>query len=311
LPRGASARDDHGMTTSSAQPPRPAETRLEPYARLPRSHHDRTVLHSTVDAEGRAHWLLGEHRPRGAAREPYDAVVVTVGDGPPHETHLSALTARFPHLAALPDGGFLVADSRSREGDEQVRVFDALGRPSWTFRVGDAVEHLLTDAAGDLWVGYFDEGVYGDDPLSAPGLRHWRSTGESVWSYQPVAGADWISDCYALNVSGHTAWACTYTGFPLLEIGAGHAIRVRKNPVQGVKGLAVHGDRAVLFGGYGEDHDRLVDCRLTDGAVRPVAEGRLLGSGGGRLDRRRLVCRGPRLYVQEPPGTEWTVLDIG
>lgn len=127
----------------------------------------------------------------------------------------------------------MVADSRSREGDEQVQVFDALGRPSRTFRVGDAIEHLLTDAAGDLWVGYFDEGVYGDDPLSAPGLRRWSSTGESVWSYQPVDGADWISDCDALNVSGHTAWACTYTDFPLLEIGAGHAIRVRKNPVQG------------------------------------------------------------------------------
>lgn len=217
-------------------PTSPAETRLEPYARLPRSHHDRTVLHSTVDAEGRAHWRLGEHRPRGAAREPYDAVVVTVGDGPPHETHLSALTARFPHLAALPDGGVLVAEGRSREGDEQVRVFDAPGRPSWAFRVGDAIEHLLTDAAGGLWVGYHDEGVYGDDPRSAPGPRHWSSTGGSVWPYQPVDGADWM---------------------------------------------------------------------------RPVTEGRLLGPGGGPLDRRRLVCRGPRLCVQEPTGSEWTVLDIG
>ncbi|WP_240926389.1 hypothetical protein [Streptomyces sp. JB150] len=94
----------------------PAGTRLVPYARLPRGHHDLTVLDSTVDADGRAHWLLGEARPRGAEREPYDAVVVTVGDGRPYETHLSALTARFPRLAALPDGGFLVADSRSREG---------------------------------------------------------------------------------------------------------------------------------------------------------------------------------------------------
>ncbi|MFD7136125.1 hypothetical protein [Streptomyces sp. NPDC059894] len=31
---------------------------LTRYARLPRPYRDRTVLHSTVDAFGRAHWLL-------------------------------------------------------------------------------------------------------------------------------------------------------------------------------------------------------------------------------------------------------------
>jgi hypothetical protein len=289
---------------------RAAETRLVPYARLPRTYREQTVLHSTVGADGLAHWLLGERGPRGAARDPYDAVVVTVGDGRPYETRLSAVTARFPHLAALPDGGFVVADARSREGERQVQVFDALGRASWTFRVGDAIEHLLTDEAGDLWVGYFDEGVYGD-PSSAPGLRHWSATGESLWSYRPAASADSISDCYALNVSGRTAWACPYTRFPLLEIGAGHAVRVRENPVRSVLGFAVHAERVVLFGRHGDRTGRLVDCRLTDAAVEPLAESTLVRPDGSPLGRRRMVSRGPRLYVQEEPATEWTVLDIG
>ncbi|MER6349461.1 hypothetical protein ACWC10_23535 [Streptomyces sp. NPDC001595] len=291
-------------------PSRPAETRLAPYARLPRAYRDRDVLHSTVDADGLAHWLVGRRRPRGAPADPYDAVVVTVGNGQPRETRLSTVTARFPHLAALPDGGFAVADARSRGGDQQVQVFDALGRPSWTFRVGDAIEHFLTDGAGDLWVGYFDEGVFGD-PLSAPGVRHWTATGESVWEYRPADGADAISDCYALNVSGRTAWVCPYTRFPLLEIGADHRVRVRENPIRSVVGFAVHAERVVLFGRRGEQRDRLVDSRLTDTAVEPLAESRLVRPDGDPLGRRRVVSRGPRLYVQEEPATEWCVLDIG
>ncbi|KUN03276.1 hypothetical protein AQI95_22400 [Streptomyces yokosukanensis] len=300
------------------------ETRLAPYARLPRAHHDHHVLHSSVDAFGRAHWLLTEHPPadsvRGGARSPRsrdrdalcDLLVVTVGDGAPYETRLTAVPPRFPRVEALPDGGFLLLASRSRPSDgRQVQVFDALGRPTDTFRVGDAVSHCLVDESGALWVGHFDEGVYGDDELSAPGLSRWSSSGERLWSYRPVPGADWISDCYALNVSGRTAWACPYTDFPLLRIDPAGAVRVRRNLLRGAKGFAVHGGRVVFLGGYGDDHDRIADCRLTGDTVEVGDERRLTRPDGSRLDRgSRIVSRGARLYVQDGPRTEWWVLDL-
>ncbi|MGE6735592.1 hypothetical protein ACQKIP_32495, partial [Streptomyces sp. NPDC059900] len=167
--------------------PSAAATPLTPYARLPRRHHDRHIAHSTVDAFGQAHWLLAAREPgrgRGALK-PYDASVVTVGpDGRSHETELSALRARFPRIDALPDGGFVVADARSRRSEQHVQVFDALGRESWAFRAGDAIEELLTDHEGRLWVGYFDEGVFGNDELSQPGLRCWSAGGEPLWAYE-------------------------------------------------------------------------------------------------------------------------------
>ncbi|SOE07794.1 hypothetical protein [Streptomyces sp. Ag109_G2-15] len=286
------------------------ETRLVPYARLPRGYRDRHIVHSSVDAFGRAHWLLTERDPEDQGTDPYDALVVTVEDGACQETYLHTVLPWRPRVEALPDGGFVLAASRADKDDEQqVQVFDALGRATGTFRVGDGIKHLLADRAGDLWLGYFDEGIYGD-ALSASGLRRWSITGEPLWSYSPVPGAGWISDCYTLNVAGRTAWACPYTDFPLLEVGEDQVVRVRQNPVRGASGLAVLGEQAVFFSGYGDEHDRIVDCRLTETCVEPVAESRLVRPDGGRLGRRRIVSRGSRLYVQVEPLAEWFLLDL-
>ncbi|MYS06509.1 hypothetical protein GTW71_08685, partial [Streptomyces sp. SID6041] len=168
-----------------------------PHARLPHTHRHRHVLASTVDAFGTAHWLLADRVPEaGIDVPPYDALFVSVHeDGATEVTELSAIRARWPHVGRLPDGGFVVTSSRERRHEDgtQVQVFDALGRESWTFSVGDAVEHLLVDAAGDLWVGHFDE-----NPL---GIRRWSATGQLRWSAEDIPGAGWIMDCYALNVS--------------------------------------------------------------------------------------------------------------
>lgn len=283
-----------------------ADRHLVPYARLPRAYHDRDVLHSTVDAFGRAHWLLcGARSPHG----PYDALVVTVQGGCADETHLSAVGPRHPMIDALPDGGFLLADVRSRAGDDQVQGFDALGRPSWTFRVGDGIEHFLTDESGRLWVGHFDQGVLGDR-LSEPGVRRWSSTGKPLWEYDAAPADQPVLDCYALNVDHRATWAYPYTDFPLLEIRDGRATRVRTTPVRYAHGVLVHGERVAFFGGSHDAHDRLVTGRLTATTVEPLETTRLARPDGTRPGHRRVVCRGPRLYLQEQPATEWALFDL-
>ncbi|MFJ6948752.1 hypothetical protein ACISU4_29630 [Streptomyces wuyuanensis] len=288
-------------------------TPLNTYARLPRPYRAMHPVHSTIDAEGRAHWLLSErppsagNAPKSDGHEPYDALVVTVGDGAPRETHLSAVAHPRGLLEALPDGGFVVAGARTRRTAPpggQVQVFDALGRASWTFDVGDAVEHLLVDAGGDLWVGHFDE--------NPEGIRRWNASGELLWeSGDTLPGAGWIMDCYALNVGRDAVWACPYTEFPVLEIREGAPVRVRSNDVSGAKALAVAGQRIVFFGGYGGDADRLVVCATTGSGVEPVRTTRAVRPDGGRLGRRHVVSRDERVYVLEEPYSEWYVLDAG
>lgn len=281
------------------------ETALVPYAHLPRAHHDRHVLTSSVDVLGIAHWLLADHAPQaGGDLLPFDALVVSVHPGGDEEvTELSAVRARWPHLDRLPDGGFVVAASRARryEDADQVQVFGALGHETLSFSVGDAVEHLLVDEAGHFWVGYFDE--------NPAGIRRWSPTGHIYWT-SDGAGIPGLFDCYALNVSGTTAWACPYTDFPLVEIRPDRPVKVWANRVRGAKAVAVHVKRVAFYGGYGEEVDRLVHGELTEALVEPTDVGLLTLPDGALPGRRRVVGRGSRIYVQVQPFTTWGVFDL-
>ncbi|MFD8008683.1 hypothetical protein [Streptomyces sp. NPDC058955] len=284
------------------------KTALVPYARLPRAHHDRHVLTSTVDVFGTAHWLLAARAPRpGGGSLPFDALVVSVDpDGDVELTELNAVRAPWPHLDRLPDGGFVVAASRirRREDAHQVQVFDALGRETSSFSVGDAIEHLLVDEDGGIWVGHFDE--------NPDGIRRWSATGRLSWT-SDGAGIPGLLDCYALNVSGTAAWACPYTDFPLVEIRPGRSDRpvtVRSNRVRGAHAVAVHGGRVAFYGGYGEERDRLAHGELTAASVEPTDVGLLTLPDGRAPGRRRVVARGSRIYVQAEPFTAWGVFDL-
>ncbi|MFI2780177.1 hypothetical protein [Streptomyces sp. ALB3] len=281
------------------------KTALVPYAHLPRTHHDRHVLTSTVDVFGVAHWLLADRAPQpGRDVLPIDALVVSIHPGGNVElTELSALRARWPHLDRMPDGGFVVAASRAPryQDAEQVQVFDTLGRETLSFSVGDAIEHLLVDEAGHIWVGHFDE--------NPAGIRRWSPTGHIDWT-SDGAGIPGLFDCYALNVSGTTAWACPYTDFPLVEIRPDRPVQVWANRVRGAKAVAVHDERVAFYGGYGEELDRLAHGELTETSVEPTDVGLLTLPDGPLPGRRRVVGRGSRIYVQAQPFTAWGVFDL-
>lgn len=284
------------------------KTVLVPYAHLPQAHHDCHVLTSTVDVFGAAHWLLAERAPQpGGDVLPFDALVVSVHPGGNVElTELSAVRARWPHLDRLPDGGFVVAASRVRryEDANQVQVFDALGRETSSFSVGDAIEHLLVDEAGHIWVGHFDE-----NPV---GIRCWSATGRLAWTSDD-AHIPGLFDCYALNVSGTTAWACPYTDFPLVEIRPDRTdrpVRVWANRVRGSRAVAVHGERVAFYGGYGEERDRLAHGEIIETSVASMDVGLLTLPDDSAPGRRRVVGRGSRIYVQAEPFTTWGVFDL-
>ncbi|SDL29935.1 hypothetical protein [Streptomyces indicus] len=284
------------------------KTVLVPYAHLPRAHDGHHILTSTVDVFGAAHWLLADRVPRpGEAARPFDALVVSVHpDGGAELTELSGVRARRPHLDRLPDGRFVVAAPRARRSADanQVQVFDTLGRETSSFSVGDAIEHLLVDEAGRIWVGHFDE--------NPAGIRCWSATGRLTWTSDD-AGIPGLFDRYALNVSGTTAWACPYTDFPLVEIRPDRThrpVRVWANRVRGARAVAVHGERIAFYGGYGDEWDRLVRGEISETSVEPTDVGLLTLADGSAPGRRRVVGRGSRIHVQAEPFTTWGVFDL-
>ena len=205
------------------------------------------------------------------------------------------LPVAHPLVQPLPDGEFLVVGARCAwrpEGPEQnALVLGDDGSINRTGTVGDGIEHMLVDDSGEIWLGYFDEGVFGNfgwgnpgpEPLGSPGIVRWSPQLEKVWEYQAVDDY-WLADCYALNVGPERTWACTYTDFPIIEFDADRATIHRTKDVSGPRGLLVAGETVALIG----DHKN-------GGSL-------FLGSLGGlsRLETRELSMPNGRLV---PPGT--------
>ncbi|MFE6521602.1 hypothetical protein [Streptomyces sp. NPDC057794] len=289
---------------------------LRPHALLPRRYDHRRVLATTVDAWGRALWLIcpdAELRPRSIGSpdphprtRPYDALLV-IGDGGTIREHtLRGLDLRVSHLDALPNGR-LVVQGYGGAGDRNARIYGTDGRRRGSFAMGRAVEYLMADRRHHVWSAYFDEGVYAD-PISAPGLVRWDSGGNRLWGYAPGQGVEYIDTVYALNVDDGVAWANYYPGFPLVEVRAGGDVRLRTTPVTAPRGMAVHGDHVTMLGGDRQP-DRLHRCRLTDGEALPVEEACLTLPNGAPLTRyARPVGRGRHLYLRGASPRQWYVM---
>jgi hypothetical protein len=248
--------------------------------------------------------------PDPRARRPVTARVTVHAPEPISVTTIPGLPLAHPTVQPLPHGRMLVVAARARwrpEGpDRNAIVYDADGNVLAEETLGDGIEHVLTTGAGDVWVGYFDEGVYGNygwgdtgapSPLGACGLARFSPDLRPDWRY-PSSDSPWgaISDCYALNVDGETAWTAYYTGFPIVRIQEG-VLTGWDNDVT-AKALAVGGSRVALYGGYRPDYDRLAVGDLSGERLRITGEYRIVLPDGRSLPGSAYVVgRGPDLHI--------------
>ncbi|MFC4516203.1 MULTISPECIES: hypothetical protein [Streptomyces] len=291
---------------------------LRSHALLPRRYDDRKVLATTVDAWGRALWLLCPDaelvpNPYGRPspvprRRPYDALLVISDAGAVQERVLRNVTLHVYDLDALPNGR-IILDGYGGTDEPNTQIYGRDGRPRRRLSMGRAMGFLMADRLNHLWSAYGDEGVFAD-PISSAGLVRWDSGGNRRWGYTPPEGGRHIVDVYALNVGDGVAHAAYYPTFPLLQAHADGRIHVRKSRVTGPSGIAVHGDDVVMLGGDGQ-HDRLHRCRMTDQDVLVVDEAVLTMPNGAPLKRyARPVGRGRRLYLHGASSKQWYVLEV-
>jgi hypothetical protein len=246
------------------------------------------------------------------------------------------LETPFPNIDRFDDGRWLVAASRAGS-EPNARLLAPDGQLLARFMLGDGIEHVGVDQHGQIWVGWFDEGIFGNDEWRVPN-EEWppSSRGIGLFSadgdYQKLSAfpesAGIIADCYALNIADDGAWACPYTDFPLLQLQPNSPVRWWSNEIAGPKALAVSKGNALLAGGYGPDANRLALITL-DGegngrAARTVATWRLpliprlpqrdeLPEVAGRHSWQRptlLAGRGDTIHlVQDGTWHRWRVSD--
>jgi len=240
-----------------------------------------------VDSDLRDEWKFGENGellgdPFGLARKStaqfftFDGL--QIGSGPTF-----ALNEPWAVFDQFVDGRWIVAAPRT-DGGPNARVISEPGDLLAELHIGDGIEHLKVDDNDLIWVGWFDEGVFGNDgweieghewPPSSNGLAAFDLSGSLVSYAKDAPDYDQIADCYSLNVIRDKAWACTYTGFPILCCDASDGSRWWQTTLSGVRAIAVRPPYVLAAGGYGKDINRCVLMRLEDTKAVAVREHRL------------------------------------
>lgn len=234
---------------------------------------------------------------------------------------IDELPVTFPFIQKLGASEYLIVGSRcawSPEGPEKnAVVVDSTGAIVRVGTFGDGIEHVQVDSNGDIWVGYFDEGVYGNfgwgtpgpSPIGSPGIVRWSSEFEQLWDY-PWEDAAVIDDCYTMNVVDDVVWACTASDFPILRIAESRVQMQTTTKVSGPKGLVIAGDRVGLIGSY-DDPSMLLTSRFATGEQATVQKASLTLPNGAPLSRARLECRGATANLFDGPSWYTFTLPAG
>lgn len=219
----------------------------------------------------------------------------------------------FPQVEQFPDGRWLVANARSR-GSGNARILSKDGAEIRRVELGDGIEHIKIDSEQRIWVGWFDEGVFGNDNWRLPGRKlapsaHGIAAFDEQGALLEHATLQSIADCYALNVSGSAAWACTYTDFPIWQMANGQE-QTWTTPLRGIRALAVAHPHVLAAGGYKEEANRVVLLRLGDSRAEVLDEWRLPFDVGYPADVNMIDGRDDHLHVvRDGQWHRWRVSD--
>lgn len=199
---------------------------------------------------------------------------------------------RFPIVRLIDHERFLVIDSRAKSECDLNAYLISVASPSRpiNFHAGDGIADVLV-TTNYIICTYFDEGVFGDCPISAEGVSVFDFTGKFCFGYQSRLTCDAvdIADCYAAcNDNGDAIAFCAYTGFPIvhwnLKSGS-HIAAQLPDELHGVSAMSAFQGDIFLYSPY---KSRNVLFHYKNGHYRQIGteEGRLKTLRDGRFLRR-------------------------
>jgi len=203
------------------------------------------------------------------------------------------------HIDLFPDRRVLLASRRHNwraEADADLNgvIFDPRTGRADRVGLGDAISDLQIDDRGRIWIGYFDEGVFGSS-VGQAGLVCFSALGGKVWEF-PADADHTINDCYALNVAGAEAAIFFYSDFPLYRIGADFELTWKQTKLRGCHAFAMS-ETEILFSGQYDDPPNVAYIgRLDREGMILVRRAYLLMPDGSARPPGRLQGRGRHLY---------------
>ncbi|MET3712151.1 hypothetical protein ABIC65_002863 [Sphingomonas trueperi] len=205
-----------------------------------------------------------------------DQMRLSIFDGTTESDVAILPSGAYPVVDRMSDGRWLIAGSRAKEGEKNGVIYSADGEKEWAMVLGDGIETLFCAPDATIWVGYFDEGVFGGPkkdgswPVSSGGLVQFDASGRVLWAFNEKYGEErGIDDIYAMTLCGDEVWACYYSNFPIVKVSGGKAA-FWSNGVAGAKAVAVKNDLVMLGGGYNDRLDRITLVKLEGNSSREL-----------------------------------------
>lgn len=197
------------------------------------------------------------------------------------EVDLGNLSFTFPLFDVFNDGRIVIVASRcewrgANDFDLNGIIFDPKTGKTTKFLAGDGIQSLAVDNSNCIFISYFDEGVFGNfgwnspgpQGLGAGGLNCFNDKGEILWQFNKHAiDGEFISDCYAMNVSESAAHIFYYTDFSLCKVDSDFTRTYWKTKLSGCHFFAVD-DESILFSGqYDDEASRFYFSSKLDGKL--------------------------------------------
>jgi len=211
---------------------------------------------------------------------------------------LASTQKSYDFAQPLPGRRWLLVDSRlAANRGPNADIFDEKGTLLSSIVAGDGIQHVQATSAGDIWIGYFDEGVYSGGKLEGSGLVCLTEEGQPRLQYwtdvaEPNA-LPCIDDCYALNVSGDDeVWTSYYSNFPVVRLRRKTLDKAWLDfPAIAVRAFAVNGDRLLMAPAYRREGP-LYSVNLQDSSIEEI---QVADPGGQPLYFDHSFGRGPLL----------------
>ncbi len=237
-------------------------------------------------------------------RKPNDFRIHHLTEWSHSQVDLTPTLQNLHYAQPLPQGQWLAVRARSEGNtDGNGHIYSASGELTETLALGDGIADVQVTAQGEIWVGYFDEGIFGSSIFGSAGLACFDPHGALVFDFNSttVLTGDSIADCYAFNAANsNETWLCPYTDFPIIKIKDKRISRTwSDNPIRGSDAFAVWKDRALFRGGYSEkDKLFIVSLYRQENNEMHKEECHAVDENGGRINFVGAFGRGSQLYLE-------------
>lgn len=128
------------------------------------------------------------------------------------------------YVQRFSNGDYLLVEARQTTKHPNAFVCDKNGKYLNSFKLGDAINKIIIDKLDRIWVGYFDEGVFGGSEISKHGLNRFDKNGRLEYSF--MCDGLVIDDCYNLNINAHNEAIIAPYSKPKVAIIEGQNARI-------------------------------------------------------------------------------------